>query len=499
MGNNCCCDRRTQLQHTIDDVNLSRKPKHNSKKTSDKKQLKPRSTSKNLPLKPPRPKTPTNLSLNPSHKTISKQISRSETHSPVPLYPRIIIASAPADSETYKQNDESISDGYQSSQDDLTLPLNDSKSDSKILKSFSIHFTSISDEDYEFSIDEALYYSLETVKIFNAYQRSIILKLFSTFSNDIPLDSEEEALEGVVTVDKNIHSYSTEMHILVTNYSLYLVTPEDLLLDRRLKITDITLLGLTKDYSSIIFHTSNQDVNGDLRVNSGNASNLAKAVQALYKHRTRHYIPFYSEPTENALNRRFNNINLNFLQTFQTKEMVAVIDLLCKEGSLGENVLYIKRCSRVKDLEGKQEILALLTEKALYALTPEYEVIDKTYVQYIVSVHVVEGNSKIVIKTENGESYLWALPDSFLEKLEKTVMIHRKNKLKVESVTENKAESMLSSGMSAYFSSTKDPRSPSLSSMNSANPSRRGSIRNNLGTPPIPNKLKRPNSYPNNL
>lgn len=493
MGNNCCCDRRTRL---TDPQSPVLKPstrgiiRKNSKISNTKRK------SKKRPPKAPHSKPIRKPSDHIISKS-SKHTSSSDTHS-------LAISSSKNTPKLFDSNNYSP-DGYSSeesesinsSQGDLTLSLNQSNSDIPAGKSFSIQFTNLSDERYDFTVDEALYFSLQTVEIFTKYQQNLILKLFSAFSNDIAIDEEEEVLEGVITVDKHTDSYSTlEMHILVTNYSLYVVTPEDLLLDRRVKLTDITLMGLTKNYSSCIFHIDKSDVNGDLWINAGNVAEVTKAVQVLYKIRTEHYIPFYSEATENALNRRFNSISLSFLQTFKTREMVAVTDLLCKEGSLGENVIYIKRTQRITDLEGTQEIVALLTEKALYALTPDYTVIDKTYVQYIVSVHAVEGNNKLVIRAESGESHIWHLPASFLEKLERAISQVRKNKLKVESITDNRAESMLSSGMSAYFSSTKDPRSPSISSINSANVSRRGTT--NLLTP-LSSALRRPNSYPTNF
>jgi hypothetical protein len=497
MGNNCCCDRRTRLPDPQDAV-LKRSARGSIRKSSKISNTKRKSKS---PSKKRPPKAPSSKPVRkPSEHKISKSSEDTSSLSRSSSKNLILAPQKLSDLDNYSADDYSSEESESinsSSQGDLTLSLNQSNSDLPAGKSFSIHFSNLSDERYDLTVDEALYFSLQTVEIFTKYQQNLILKLFSAFSNDIPIDEEEEVLEGVITVDKHTDSYSTlEMHVLVTNYSLYVVTPENLLLDRRVKLTDITIMGLTKNYSSCIFHVDKSDVNGDLWLNAGNVAEVTKAVQVLYKLRTEHYIPFYSDATENALNRRFNNISLSFLQTFKTREMVAVTDLLCKEGSLGENVLYIKRTQRITDLEGTQEIVALLTEKALYALTQDYTVIDKTYVQYIVSVHAVEGNSKLVIRTESGESHIWHLPASFLEKLERAISQVRKNKLKVESITENRAETMLSSGMSAYFSSTKDPRSPSISSINSANVSRRGTI---TMLSPLTAALRRPSSYPTKL
>lgn len=351
--------------------------------------------------------------------------------------------------------------------------------------------------------EDNLAYSLPRFESLRQSQQYKILEILASYSYIVACLGQTETVRGVCKVDIHSTGYFTDAVLMViTTHAVYILDSEDLLVGGRNTYQDIQLIGIAKDNSSCILHIIKKNLNSDIWLNSGRTDHIIRCIQVSAKESTGNYVPFYSVPNENALEKRFNRLKPTFIQKFQIPEMRAVMELLCKEGYMGDNVICMKRTNRVTHLFGDQDIIAVLTEKILYALRLDYSILQKIKLNLIDVIYRIEDNGRVLIPDGHTENSIWALPDTFIENLQRTILEQFRRKLEVKITYEKEANRMLSMRPSTnpHLIFTPESNSSSASSalikrVSFLEASRKGSLSRTLSR--IQNKIPNQASFPN--
>jgi hypothetical protein len=293
--------------------------------------------------------------------------------------------------------------------------------------------------------EDNLAYQLPRFESLRQSQQYKLLEILASYSYTVASLGQTETVRGVCKVDIHGTGYFTDPVLMViSSHAVYILDYEDLLVNRRNTYQEIQLIGMSKDNSSCILHIIKKNVNSDILLNSGRVEHIIRCIQVSAKESTGNYIPFYSVPNQNALEKRFNRLKPTFIQKFQIPEMRASMELLCSEGSIGDNVICIKRTSRKTHLFGAQDIIAVLTEKTLYALRLDYSILQKIKLNMIDVMYRIEDDGRVLIPDEHTENSIWVLPDTFVENLRRTVLEQYRKKLEIKSTNDKEANRILS-------------------------------------------------------
>ena len=291
---------------------------------------------------------------------------------------------------------------------------------------------------------EGLYYSLDESYKLTSEQQRIVLGFFHQYEHETVSALSEEQLDGAITVKQKTQTGHIDVILLLSTFAVYLIDPLIFhVVQRRIRLDSILLLGLNKSRTDLILHIFSSDLLGDIWVTCKDINNLLKAFQVLHRNFTSRYIPAYTLNTLDELSHNYNTMLTTQIYSYHTPEILRITSVLCKEGLIGENILLFHRSTRITRSRGFEECVAVLTDYSLYSLKEDYEFIDKIGLQYMKMICVVDKCDRIIIQSDVTEDVLWFWNVKAADKIQEASMKLLKKKIAQEFVAKEDADEIM--------------------------------------------------------
>lgn len=290
---------------------------------------------------------------------------------------------------------------------------------------------------------EGLYYSLDDMSKLTKEQQRIVLGFFRQYEEEGSHGSDEQ-LDGVVAVQQKTQSGQIDAVLLLSTHAVYILDPSVFhIVQRRIRLDNILLLGLNRSRTDLILHISSSDLMGDIWLCCKDINNLLKAFQVLSRNLTSSYIPAYTVNTTEELSNHYNSMLTTHIYSYRAPEILSITSVLCKEGLIGENILLYQKSTRITRSRGFEECIAVLTDYSLYSLRLDYEFIDKIGLQYMRGVCVVDKCDRVIIQSDVTEDMLWFWNASILDTIQEASMKLLKKKIMQEFIGKEEADEIM--------------------------------------------------------
>lgn len=298
--------------------------------------------------------------------------------------------------------------------------------------------------DVNESLIQELEYDLQEVDDLTQSEQQDIIKVFNIYKNELPLN-EEEFFEGFSQIKvKTSDSPPEDQVLLLSNYALYTLKPNDFsCVHRRVNLKCIQVILLESSLDSCIVHTAKSDLLGDLWIYSRQLEDIHNCIQTLFRFLTQRFVPVRSFP-ENQLENLFNSVPGTLLQSLLEDDYLKANNVIVAEGKVGENIVLRQKCHCLNN-GGIVTCIAVLSSKALYCLGDDFRFVSRLGLEGVKGVQVNEKLDKLVIEKSSGGVELWLLGSKFLTELEKSIMICRGERVPVVKKPEINIEDYVSS------------------------------------------------------
>jgi predicted XRE-type DNA-binding protein len=284
--------------------------------------------------------------------------------------------------------------------------------------------------DIKDSLIEELEYNLIEAHQLTQKDQNNILHVFELYQNEIP-STEKEQFEGFLPVTINESSaFSSEKVLVVSNFAIYVLKKSDIsYVQRRIRLENIQIILLESNLNSLIIHSVNNNLLGDLWITSSQIEDIHNCIQTMFNFLLNRYIPTFTYAS-NVFESKFNNIPKVFVLNLLEEENLKITNAVIREGKIGENVVYNKKTQWISDNK-VSDCIAVLTTKALYSFNMDYKLLLRLEIKLISSITVNETLDILIIHKNDFEEIVWFLNSKFVTEIEKAAAEVRQERLAI--------------------------------------------------------------------
>lgn len=257
----------------------------------------------------------------------------------------------------------------------------------------------------------------------------------STVSKNFnPLHSSSENIIGHISIINSSSQNKVAQKLILTNYALYTIeNKNDLNISSKVLISSINFLFISESQQELLIHTMPSEHSTTLWFYTEKLKDFFNYLQSTHYSLTQFCIPYKTVPLDTLKDYYKNfptSVSSKISDEIFKKTLVSIFGLL----DLTENLEFVIKCKGVS-IEFSNVFLAL-TNKAIYTLSPDFNVENRTEYENINSLLVSPGMEKVVILERDGDKTFYFVGNNFLAEFRKLFANRVKRQLRMNICTE---------------------------------------------------------------